>query len=303
MIGATTVLAALLLDAWFGEPPRFHPLVGFGRLAGILECNIRSDSRMRGVIAVALLTLPFTFLAVLAGSVPCGYWVDGLVLYFSIGWTSLAEHAAKVRDALMLDDLPRARKYLSRMVSRDTDRLGSTEISVATVESVLENGNDAIFGAIFWFVAAGAPGVVFYRVANTLDAMWGYRNARYRNFGWCAARLDDLLNIVPARLTALSYALLGRFQPALRCWRKQAGAWKSPNAGPVIAAGAGSLGITLGGVAVYAGVATARPTLGEGALPDAMQIDRALHLIRRVLLLWLALLFCGGWIVDRFQTV
>ncbi|MGH6631228.1 MAG: cobalamin biosynthesis protein, partial [Burkholderiales bacterium] len=168
--------------------------------------------------------------------------------------------------------------------------------------SVLENGNDAIFGAIFWFVAAGAPGVVFYRLGNTLDAMWGYRNARYLRFGWCAARLDDLLNILPARLTALSYALLGHFRPAIRCWRVQGAAWKSPNAGPVIAAGAGSLGVVLGGAAVYHGTTQMRPLLGEGQAPDADQIDRALHLIRRVLMLWLTLLFSGGWIVDRFTV-
>ncbi|MGH8474463.1 MAG: adenosylcobinamide-phosphate synthase CbiB [Methylococcales bacterium] len=301
MTTAVTVFAALLLDACLGEPRRFHPLAGFGNLVQTLERRIYADSCIRGSIAVLLLTLPFTILAMLT-QLPPRTLIDGILLYLALGWTSLREHAERVRDALIAGDLARARQRVGLMVSRDTTGLDQEGVAKATIESVLENGNDAIFGAIFWFVAAGAPGVVFYRLGNTLDAMWGYRNARYLRFGWCAARLDDLLNILPARLTALSYALLGHFRPAIRCWRVQGAAWKSPNAGPVIAAGAGSLGVVLGGAAVYHGTTQMRPLLGEGQAPDADQIDRALHLIRRVLMLWLTLLFSGGWIVDRFTV-
>lgn len=134
----------------------------------------------------------------------------------------------------------------------------------------------------------GAPGAVFYRLANTLDAMWGYRNTRYRHFGWAAARLDDCLNYVPARLTALTYALLGDRRLALACWRSQAPAWDSPNAGPVMAAGAGALNLTLGGPARYRGEWHERPPLGGGAAPGAGDIERALALVRRGVLLWAA---------------
>jgi adenosylcobinamide-phosphate synthase len=160
----------------------------------------------------------------------------------------------------------------------------------ATTESVLENGNDGIFGALFWFVIAGTPGCLFYRLANTLDAMWGYRNRHYDDFGWAAARLDDLLNTIPARLTALSYALLGATGRALHCWRSQAGAWESPNAGPVMASGAGALGISLGGPARYGGQWRNRPLLGEGQPPRTADIGRALSLVRTALGLWLNLL-------------
>ena len=287
-----------MLDAWLGEPRRFHPLAGFGRLAQALERRLHADSRARGCLAVALLLMPFTLLALLMDALSWSSVFDLAVLYLAIGWKSLGEHAARVRDALISDDLCTARERVGYMVSRDTAALDHEGVARATVESVLENGNDAIFGAIFWFIVAGAPGVVLYRLANTLDAMWGYRNTRYSRFGWAAARLDDVLNFIPARLTALSYALVGHFTRALRCWRSQGAQWKSPNAGPVMAAGAGSLGVLLGGPACYHGVTQVRPPLGEGCNAHARDIERALRLIRRTLLLWVLILFIGGWLVD-----
>jgi adenosylcobinamide-phosphate synthase len=199
-----------------------------------------------------------------------------------------------VAQALAAGDLAAARERVGWMVSRDTAAMTGEDVARAAVESVLENGNDAVFGALFWFALAGAPGVVAYRLANTLDAMWGYRTARYLRFGWAAARLDDLLNYVPARLTALTYAAAGRFERALACWRAQAGAWESFNAGPVMAAGAGALGVRLGGAAVYHGAPKERPPLGEGDAPGARDIRRALALVRRGVWLWLGALLAIG---------
>ncbi|MNZ78367.1 cobalamin biosynthesis protein [compost metagenome] len=164
----------------------------------------------------------------------------------------------------------------------------------ATTESVLENGSDAVFAALFWFLVAGAPGVVLYRLSNTLDAMWGYRNERFERFGWAAAKIDDVLNYLPARLVALTYALLGKTALALRCWQRQAPQWDSPNAGPVMAAGAGALGVALGGAAIYHGELHVRPDLGEGPAPGARDIERALNLVYGGVLLWLALLLLGS---------
>ncbi|MCY1431441.1 Cobalamin biosynthesis protein CobD [compost metagenome] len=141
---------------------------------------------------------------------------------------------------------------------------------------------------------AGAPGVVLYRLSNTLDAMWGYRNARFERFGWAAAKIDDVLNFIPARLVALTYALLGRTRQALRCWREQAPQWDSPNAGPVMAAGAGALGVALGGAARYHGEVHERPQLGTGEPPRAADIWRALALVRQGVLLWLAVILLLG---------
>ncbi len=289
------MLAAVVLDHLLGEPQRFHPLVGFGWLArrveGLMYGTGQVSSRaryLRGVVAVALLLLPLIFCAQLLqkASIP-GALFSIVVLYFAIAPRSLREHAERVADALSADDLPAARQAVGMMVSRDTRDLDAEGVARATVESVLENGNDAIFGALFWFALAGAPGVLLFRLSNTLDAMWGYRNERYNAFGWAAARLDDVLNFIPARLTAMSYALVGQTRSALQCWRTQAPLWESPNAGPVMAAGAGALQVKLGGAAVYHGELSERPLLGCGMQVAGRDITRTVQLVQRTLYMWL----------------
>src|SRR5574343_142641 len=222
--------------------------------------------------------------------------VDVVLLYFSLGARSLTEHAAAIAGPLREGRLDEARQRVGWIVSRDTSALDAIGVATAGVESVLENGNDAIFGALFWFALLGGPGALLFRLANTLDAMWGYRNERFNLFGRPAARIDDALHGVPARLTALTYALLGPTRQALACWRTQAPAWDSPNAWTVMAAGAGSLGVRLGGAATYHGRQEIRPSLGAGPAPAAGDIGRAITLIRRSLGLWLAALFTIGLI-------
>ncbi|MGH8568331.1 MAG: adenosylcobinamide-phosphate synthase CbiB, partial [Gammaproteobacteria bacterium] len=252
--------------------------------------------RLRGTLAVGLLLIPAVALAMAITRLPCVSDVAAaLLLYLALGHHSLHEHARPIAAALHAGNLDAARGRLGHIVSRDTATLNTTDIAKGAVESVLENGNDAVFAALFWFVIGGAPAVVAYRLANTLDAMWGYRNARYLHFGWAAARLDDLLNYLPARLTALTYALIGDAPRALRCWRAQGVTWKSPNAGPVMAAGAGSLCVQLGGPAVYCGQREERPLLGAGAPPEADDIERALGLVRRGVGLWLVAIGIGGY--------
>lgn len=297
MSTALAMCAAVLLDAWLGEPRGMHPLVLFGRLAGAIETRLHADRRLAGVLAWSLAVLPLTLLlGALQWQLPAwsSWCVAVAVLYLAIGLRSLGEHARPVAAALDSGRLDDARRAVGRMVSRDTDALNAGQIAAAATESVLENGNDALFGALFWFALLGAPGALLYRLANTLDAMWGYRTPRYERFGWAAARIDDVLNFLPARLTAFTYALCGHFQAALRCWRAQAAQWDSPNAGPVMAAGAGALLVQLGGAAPYHGVWETRPALGEGTPPDALSIARALALVSRGVALWLLLaLLCA----------
>lgn len=288
---AIMVVGALILDVWLGEPRRWHPLVGFGRSAQLLERRLWSEraARLRGVLALLVLTIPPVALAAAVSSIHILSIPWGIaVLYSVLGNRSLQQHAQAVSEALQENDLPLARKRVSLMVGRDTRELDHSKVAAATIESVLENGNDAVFAALFWFVLLGAPGAVLYRLSNTLDAMWGNRSPRYHRFGWAAARLDDLLNWIPARLTALSYAFSGDCVAALRCWRRQASAWESPNAGPVIAAGAGALRLRLGGAARYQGHHKRRPGLGLGHRPQWPDIRRSRHLLWRALAWWVA---------------
>lgn len=298
------LLLAVLLDYCLGEPQRFHPLVGFGRLAAWIDRAFRPTSltmsgwpmKVRGLLAVMCLIAPFTALAYGASRLPyLGALSKVVLLYLAIGATSLQQHADAVRKALLDKDLNLARRRVGMIVSRDVTRLEEVDVARATVESVLENGSDAIFAALFWFMVLGTPGAVLYRLSNTLDAMWGYKTERYRHFGWAAARLDDVLNYLPARLTALTYILLGNTRDGWRCWRRQAATWYSPNAGPVMSAGAGALGLILGGPAPYHGKMKSRPVLGMGRNPTAHDIWRATQLVRSGVWLWLLLALTGGW--------
>lgn len=246
------------------------------------------------MLAVLLLVIPVVGLAWLVSAL--GIVVDILILYLAIAWKSLRQHALHVRYALQRDDLWDARHQIRKIVSRDTQQMDQQSIIRATIESVLENGNDAIFAAVFWYLLAGVPGLVAYRLVNTLDAMWGYKTPRYLYFGWAAARLDDVMNYLPARLTALSYALAGRFANAISCWRTQASLHASPNAGPVMAAGAGSLGILLGGTSSYHGNVVNKPVLGAGVLAQIQHIDASLALLNRVIIIWLLVMAVGVYI-------
>ena len=313
-----TIVIALGLDYCLGEPKRLHPLVGFGALADGLEKWLNSEDglhhfshgpgprsnlfKAKGVLALTFAVVPIGFVAysldqTLAASdtnSALSTLFAGMILYLAIGWRSLIEHAKAISVPLSQGDLSAARTAVGRIVSRDTEALNEQEIAKAATESVLENGADALFAALFWFIVAGIPGVVIYRLSNTLDAMWGYKNPHFLHFGWAAARFDDVLNLIPARLTALAYTLCGSIngqtQNAWRSWRQQAGTWKSPNAGPVMAAGAGAIGVELGGSAKYHGQNQQRPTLGAGSAPMAASINDACDLVNNSLVLWLAII-------------
>ena len=301
---AITILTALALDRLLGEPRYWHPLVGFGKLAQIIETQSNSKNaanstlKTRGAISLALLVFPPTALTAFVSYRYNTYLIfEIFILYLSLGARSLVEHAQRVVDALLLEHIGEARTYTSHLVSRDTDKMTETDISRATIESTLENGSDAIFAPLFWFAIGGAPAVVFYRLSNTLDAMWGYRTTRFIYFGRAAARLDDVLNYIPARLTAFTYACLGHFQKALKCWHTQAHHCKSPNGGPVMSSGAGALALQLGGPTFYHGELKDCPVIGCGERPHARNIIQAIQLVQRGACVWLLItwLVAGGY--------
>lgn len=316
---ALVIVVAVLLDYLFAEPKKYHPLVGFGVIASRLECWVnnakyRSSAQciLGGVswfLLVAVPTVVITCLVFLAAdaiknaveNMPMQGWlphfsvyfsigfsllVDVFVLYLAIGHASLRQHAAAIITPLMQGDIATARQKVAWIVSRDTEKLDENGVCKATVESVLENGSDAIFAPIFWYMIGGLPAVIIYRLSNTLDAMWGYKTPRFLYFGRFSARMDDVLNYIPSRLVAISYALLGKTRQALHCWKYQAQSLNSPNAGVVMTAGAGALGIALGGEAYYHGERKEKPIFGGGAQAVTNDIHRSLLLVHHTLLLW-----------------
>ena len=296
---ALLALIGVALDLLLGEARRWHPLVGFGRIADGLERRLNHGERNFGAGASAwlLAVVPPLLLAYWAAraetsGMMAAAAVHVALLYFSLGLRSLHDHLMPIQHALQQGDLPQARALTAFIVSRDTAAADASDLAKAGVESLLENGNDAVFATLFWFIVAGGPGALLFRLANTLDAMWGYRTPRFLAFGRVAARIDDALNWLPARLTALSYAMLGDRRRAMHSWKTQAPAWPSPNAGPVMAAGAGALGVALGGVASYHGVVENRPPLGAGRAAVAADIGRAWRMVAGATTLWIATL-CG----------
>lgn len=291
-------LAGTFLDRLLDESRRLHPLVGFGRCADRVEQVLRNGTpghpvfnRLCGVCGWLLLVVPGVMLVAWLGRQAGGWLADVALRYLALGARSLQQHGAQVAQDLAAGDSIAARTHVGWPVSRDTSALDEEGVSRAAIEPILENGNDAVFGTLFWFLLAGGAGAVLFRLANTLDAMWGYRDSRRLYFGWAAARIDDLLNLIPARLTALTYALLGDTRSALSCWRQQSAAWSSPNAGPVLASGAGALNVCLGGPAIYHGHLEDRPKVGAGDTPTIAHIRAALALVERGLWFWLA---CAG---------
>jgi adenosylcobinamide-phosphate synthase len=229
---------------------------------------------------------------------PLGVWlyaaVGALGLYWALGWRSLVAHLRVIRLALAQGELEAAREAVGRVVSRDCREASWSELRRAALESALENTNDAIVAPLFWFAALGLPGVVLYRLSNTLDALWGYRNERFQAFGWAAARVDDGLNWLPARLTALAFVAtapgFNAARLAARAWLVQARRCESPNGGPVMCAGAGALGVALGGPAWYHGQIKDKPWFGGTREPDAADLPRAQALIHRAVGVLLALM-------------
>jgi adenosylcobinamide-phosphate synthase len=282
MSRALGLLLGFAADRVVPDPARFHPVAGFGALAARLERRIYEPSRVRG----ALYTTTLVGGAALAGLVlerRRPLLSTALATWVVLGGASLEREALAVSDLLAADRQPEARLRLTHLVGRDTSTLDEDEIARAVVESVAENTSDAVVAPLLLGALAGVPGLLGYRAANTLDAMVGHRNARYAEFGWASARLDDLLNLPGARLTALLAALLGSSPAgALAAWRRDASAHPSPNAGPVEASFAGALGITLGGTNTYGDRTERRAVLGSGRSAAPADIDRALSLARRV---------------------
>jgi adenosylcobinamide-phosphate synthase len=285
------VAAALLLDAVLGEPPEtIHPTVLMGFVISAFEKRaLRMDSpgsrRLAGmVLALSLPSLVFVSMRKLLGVVPSKpRWMLGTALIFTtLSMRGLGEAAGDVEMRLREGRLESARMRVGHLVGRDTGDLPESEICRAAVESVAENTSDGVVAPMLYGVLFGAPGALAYKAVNTLDSMVGYRQPPYEDLGWASARLDDLANLAPSRLTMLSTAAIsGRPLRTLLTALRYGPLTASPNAGMAEAAFAGALGVKLGGANTYGGVLREGPILGDRRLPAPDDIRRAVRLMRR----------------------
>jgi adenosylcobinamide-phosphate synthase len=301
-------LAVLALEAGVGYPDRLHrllphPVVWAGRGIASLERQWNLPQwpaalrRLLGVATLILIAGPAAAIGLLID-----HWAEHsiwlVLVTILIGTTGLAQrslyaHVAAIRDALRADDLPRARIAVGHIVGRDVQVLDVHGVAAAALESLAESFCDGIVAPAFWLLLGGLGGLFAYKAVNTADSLIGHREPRWRAFGWAAARTDDVMNLIPARLAGGLLAVAGR--GGWRIMLRDAKKHDSPNAGWPEAAMAGGLGIRLGGAVAYDGVMHPRPWFGDGKQPDAADLDRGLRIyVGACLLLW-AVLAAGGF--------
>ena len=306
-----SMLIALCLDRLIGWPDQLyrrlsHPVVGIGVLISTADQMLNRDSWPAAVRWAAGV---FCLLVIVAGlylvcrlivsCLPSGW--AGIGLTAIVAWPflaakSLSDHVQAVAVPLQAGDLPAARQAVSMIVGRNSEQLDQPAIARAAVESLAENTSDGVTAPLFWGVLFGLPGLVVYKAINTADSMIGYRTKKHRAFGWAAARLDDLVNLIPARLTGLLYALLARAPVhALMVMMRDAPGHRSPNAGWPESAVASALGIRLSGPRLYDGLASSDLWLNEaGRDPGPQDITEALQLYSRLLWVVSLLLLSGA---------
>jgi adenosylcobinamide-phosphate synthase len=289
---AIGLLLGVAADGALGDPKRWHPVAGFGKASQRVEQALYRDHKLPGMIYTGVLTGATVLLGLAVERAgrrrPVLQMISTAAATWAVlGGRSLAVEGAAIGRELDAGSVAAARERLPHLCARDPSTLDTKGLARAAVESVAENTSDAVVAPLVWGAIAGVPGLLGYRAVNTLDAMVGYRSARYRRFGWAAARLDDMVNLAPARLAAALTVLGapvvgGSARGAWLAWRRDAAAHPSPNAGQVEAAFAGALEIRLGGRTVYAHGVEERPVLGDGRMPDSGHVTRAVELSRVV---------------------
>ncbi|WP_372570459.1 adenosylcobinamide-phosphate synthase CbiB [Ruegeria jejuensis] len=299
MTTAALLACAMLLDAALGEPDWLwsrlrHPAVLMGDAVRFLDNHLNDGThkRLKGVVATMLLALAAMLIG--WGLAAFGPVVEILCCAMLLAQKSLVQHVRDVAEALRVC-LPEARAKVARIVSRDTSAMDGPQVARAAIESASENLSDGVIAPAFWFLLGGLPGLLLYKAINTADSMIGYRTEKYAQFGWAAARLDDLLNLVPARLSGLMIALLANRQSQWRDIVKDAERHVSPNAGWPEAAMARALGVALAGPRSYHGQIRHLAWVNESARKEigAQEIARAVKILWQVWALTLGLVMFG----------
>ena len=293
MINTIAAAAGAGADQLLGEPPlRWHPVARYGSLMERVERVTYSDSRAAGGVHLAIGVSTAVGVGLCLRRVLGSPAATAVATFACVAAKMLDDEALTIAGHLADNDLPAARSRLTSLVGRSTEQLDAGEISRAVIESVAENCVDAVTASLVWATIGGAPAVLAHRAINTLDAMVGHRNDRYVRFGWASARLDDIVNFAPSRLTALSVAIArpGRAATIARVVRRDAPQHPSPNGGVVEASFAAALDVVLGGVNRYGDVVEDRGTLGDGRRAEPADIAAAVTLRRRATIIVAALL-------------
>jgi len=297
MSNVALLLAALILDALVGEPEQIwkrvrHPVKIMGDLVGWADKKFNSGGyrKAKGAALMAAGVLASLASGALVSAVPDFGLLEVLLAAVLLCQKSLAQHVRTVADGLRYG-LQEGRNAVGKIVGRDVRELDGDGVARAAIESAAENFSDGVVAPAFWFAVLGLPGIVAYKFINTADSMIGYRNDRFREFGWAAAKLDDMANYVPARLSAALIAIAHGRWSAFRVMKDDAPRHRSPNAGWPEAALACVLGVALSGPRTYGGIVADFPFVNPGGRKaiSIKDIDRAVNAIRRT---WV--LGCGG---------
>ena len=306
-----SIIIALILDFIFGDPSSvWHPVRLLGRRMELVESYCRTmpvKQTTQGFVYVAInmmFIIPIAALCFLASFLgPLGILINGVLIYFALGGTCLAREVGAVADALAQGSVPEARKRLRMLVSRDVDEMWETEIASSAIETLSENFSDSA-AATLLYAAIGGPALAWiHRVSNTLDSMVGYKTEEYVDFGCASAKLDDVLNFIPSRLSAVIIALTsgtvrGNFRETIRVIMDCGGSLTSPNAGYPIAAFAGALRVKLCGPAIYFGEMRDKPFIGQGRRPDLSDLGRAMSLYWNSYALFSLLSLLTAWLFS-----
>lgn len=287
------IYIAFMMDFLLGDPQRlYHPVMAIGWFIKMFENTILGKTRTRKFLRTSgfflwVITVSGTFLIVFLvlwlGNLihpVLGTTLTIILLWLGIAANSLKKESSKVMVSLLREDIPKARESLSYIVGRDTLDMDSHSIIKATVETVAENTSDGVIAPLFYALLGGAPLLWAYKAVNTLDSMVGYKNNKYADFGYYSAKLDDVFNYIPARITALFMMLASllpgySFKGSAKVWREDCRNHKSPNAGHPEAAASGALGIELGGDSSYLGVISIKPSIGLSLKnPEAKDIKK-----------------------------
>ena len=296
------ILGAILIDIIFGWPNIIykaigHPVTWVGKLIKFFDKKLNNISysnnfkKMSGLVTLLICSLLVISICILIekflNQFSFGMFISMIIIWPLIAINSMHQHVNNILINIQVNNIKLVRKSVSKIVGRNTSKLNKTDLIRASIESLSENTSDGVIAPIFWGLLFGLPGIALYKTINTLDSMIGYKNKEYKDFGWASAKVDDLVNIIPARITGIFYAIVSNnFLFTISTMCKDGHKHVSPNAGYPESAIAGALNIKISGPRFYNNIKRNDPWLNEKGLdPSVKNLKKALMLYKRIIIL------------------